>query len=62
MKTIQLNIEDGVYIDLNNFMMTKSMMGNAFGIEDSFVIKILKSIDEDKKEVLFKYKNENLDN
>ena len=57
MKTIILHIDDEVSSELQSYMLTKSMMGNMYGIEDEFVRKILKNLelDEDKKEITFKF-------
>jgi len=60
MKTITLHIDDEVSSELQSYMLTKSMMGNMYGIEDEFVRKILKNLelDEDKKEITFKFSKE----
>lgn len=58
MKIITLNIDDDVYNDLNSHMLIKAISGNLYGIEDGFIMKIIKYIDTDKKEVTFKYNSE----
>ena len=56
MKTIKVKIDDDVYKHLKQATQVKGMTGNIGGIIDSFIIKLVKSIDKGLDEEHFKYK------
>ena len=58
MKTIQLHISDRVLSELKSGAIIRQISGNAFGIADEVIVKLLKSIEENKDEVTLKYKDE----
>jgi hypothetical protein len=45
MKELILKIDDGVVEELTSHMIGKKVTGNLFGVEDEFVMLILKAID-----------------
>lgn len=57
MKTIKVKIEDDVYKSLKQSIQVKNMTGNIGGIVDSFIIKLVESVDKGLTEEHFKYKN-----
>ena len=57
MKKITLLIDDDVYKELVSMMSARIMMGNAYGLQDAFMSKVIKSIDEGKTEIEIKYKD-----
>jgi len=57
MKTIKIKIEDDVYKNLKQATQVKGMTGNIGGIIDSFIIKLVESVDKGLTEEHFKYKN-----
>lgn len=57
MKTIKVKIEDDVYKSLKQAIQVKNMTGNIGGIVDSFIIKLVESVDKGLVEEHFKYKN-----
>ena len=57
MKTIKVKIEDDVYKSLKQSIQVKNMTGNIGGIVDSFIIKLVESINKGLDEEHFKYKN-----
>ena len=57
MKTIKVKIEDDVYKSLRQAIQVKNMTGNMGGIVDSFIIKLVESINKGLDEEHFKYKN-----
>ena len=56
MKTIKVKIDDDVYKHLKQATQVKGMTGNIGGIIDSFIIKLIESIDKGLDEEHFKYK------
>jgi len=57
-KEIKVIISDEVFEEIKTTHTIKSMMGNLFGIEDEFINKIIDALDDNKDEVVFKFKNE----
>ena len=57
MKKIKIKIEDDVYKSLKQATQVKGMTGNIGGIVDSFIIKLIESVDKGLDEEHFKYKN-----
>ena len=57
MKTIKVKKEDDVYKSLKQAIQVKNMTGNIGGIVDSFIIKLVESVDKGLVEEHFKYKN-----
>lgn len=62
MKEIKIIISDRVLSELKTAHTVKSITGNLSGINDEFVNKIIKSLDEDKDEVIFQFKDEKEEN
>ena len=62
MKEIKIIISDRVLRELKTAHTVKSITGNLSGINDEFVNKIIKSLDEDKDEVIFQFKDEKEEN
>lgn len=56
MKEIKLKIDDRAYEAIRQHMMVKESVDSIAGIEDAFVFLIIKSIEENKKEVEVKLK------
>ncbi len=56
MKKITLLIADDVYNELQSCQNVRFLTGSAYGTQDAFMIKLLKSIDEGKTEIEIKYK------
>lgn len=56
MKKITLLIDDDVYNELRSCQSVRFMTGSAYGIQDSFMMKLLESIDEGKTKIEMKYK------
>ena len=57
MKKITLLIDDDVYKELKNGMGIRYLTNSAYGLEDAFITKLIKSIDKGEKEVEIKYKD-----
>lgn len=51
MKEIHLKIDDEIYKSIKNVMITKGICGNLYGEADEFLFLLIKSIEEDKKEI-----------
>jgi hypothetical protein len=45
-KRITLDIEEETFLTLKNAIAVKGMTGNAYGILDAFVMKLVKKVDE----------------
>ena len=54
MKTIRLQISDRVLSQLKSMAIIRQISGNSYGIIDEVIIKLGKSIEENKDEVTFK--------
>lgn len=54
MKTIRLQISDRVLSQLKSMAIIRQISGNSYGIIDEVIIKLVKSIEENKDEVTFK--------
>ena len=57
MKKITLLIDDDVYRDLKNTIGIRMLTGNAYGVQDAFVKKLIESVDNNEVELELKYKN-----
>ena len=58
MKEILLKIDDKVFKDLQNTMGIRDMMGNAYGLVDGLVSKIITSVENEEKELELIYKKD----
>lgn len=58
MKEITLKIDDKAYGEIKQHMGVKKIVGGIAGIEDAFVILIIKSIEANEKEIEIKLKEE----
>ncbi len=56
MKEIMLKIDDDVFTELKTQLGLSIMMESAYGIQDSFMAKLIKSIEENKKEIHLEFK------
>jgi len=58
MRTITLVISEQVFAEMNNMMKVRTISGNAYGIMDGVISKIVTAIFNRDKEVILKYKTE----
>ena len=58
MKEIKLSIDDKVYRDLKSHLMIKKIACSLGGIADSAWGKVITAIEDDKDELLLKYKRD----
>lgn len=58
MKTIVLKISENVFEELRTHMSIRCMAGEASGMVDAFVVKIIKAIDDGDSETGIKMKGE----
>lgn len=56
MKELKLKISNEVYSKLIKLLSIKEMCGNLYGIHDEFIHRIVKAIDDGKKELSLKLK------
>lgn len=57
-KTIKLKISEKVFRDVQNSLITRGMADNISGITDQVLIKIIKYITDNEKEVQIEFKEE----
>ena len=57
-KHIKLKISHKVFRDVQNSLIARGMADNTSGITDQVLIKIIKNITDEKKEVQIEYKKE----
>ncbi len=57
-KHIKLKISNKVFRDVQNSLIARGMADNTSGITDQVLIKIIKNITDEKKEVQIEYKKE----
>jgi len=57
-RKIELKISNKVFRDVQNSLITRGLADNTEGITDQVLIKIIKHITDNKKEVQIEYKKE----
>jgi hypothetical protein len=57
-KKIELKISEKLFRDVQNSLITRGMADNLNGIPDQVLIKIIRYITDNKKEVQIEYKKE----
>ena len=57
-KSIKLKISEKVFKDIQNSLITRGMADNLSGITDQVLIKIMKYITDNEKEVQIEFKKE----
>jgi hypothetical protein len=57
-KKIELKISNKVFRDVQNSLITRGLADNTEGITDQVLIKIIRYITDNKKEVQIEYKKE----
>jgi len=55
---VKLKISERVYKELKSSQGVRILTGSAYGIQDSFVNKLITSIDNNEKEIEIKFKDE----
>jgi len=55
---VKLKISERVYKELKSSQGVRILTGSAYGIQDSFVNKLITSIDNNEKEIEIKFKGE----
>lgn len=57
MKKLTLLIDDDVFKELKNSLAVSMIAGTAYGIQDAFILKIIKSVDNKETELEIKFKD-----